>query len=58
MSNPFDSKRKLSMASGFTIYIDDNNEWRWRIVAKNNKIIGSSSEGFFGAIISFGLFFF
>jgi uncharacterized protein YegP (UPF0339 family) len=30
----------------FYIYVDKKNDWRWRIVAKNGREIGASSEGF------------
>lgn len=46
MDNPYSPKRKLKVAPKFTIYIDEKNEFRWRIVAGNNEIIGASSEGF------------
>jgi len=30
----------------FEIYIDQANQWRWRILAGNNRIIGDSGEGY------------
>ena len=27
-------------------YKDKNNEWRWRSIASNGKIVGASTEGF------------
>ena len=30
----------------FEIYKDEKQEWRWRLVAPNNKIIATSGEGY------------
>jgi uncharacterized protein YegP (UPF0339 family) len=30
----------------FHIYIDRKHEWRWRLVARNSKIIADSGEGY------------
>jgi len=30
----------------FEFYQDSAKEWRWRIIAGNNKVVGASSEGF------------
>lgn len=30
----------------FVIYRDRKKEWRWRIVAKNGKVIADSAEGY------------
>jgi len=30
----------------FEIYKDPKSEWRWRMTAKNGKIVGASSEAF------------
>ena len=28
------------------IYLDRSNQWRWRMTAGNNRIIGDSGEGY------------
>jgi uncharacterized protein YegP (UPF0339 family) len=28
-------------------YKDTNNQWRWRLIASNNKIIANSGEGYY-----------
>ena len=30
----------------FHIYLDKNNEWRWRLKAANGKILADSGEGY------------
>ena len=30
----------------FQFYQDDKGEWRWRLVARNGKIIADSAEGY------------
>lgn len=30
----------------FQVYVDKRNEYRWRIVARNGQIIGTSGEGY------------
>ena len=30
----------------FLVYQDRVNQWRWRLVAANNKIIANSAEGY------------
>jgi uncharacterized protein YegP (UPF0339 family) len=30
----------------FTFYKDKKGEFRWQLIATNNKIVGASSEGF------------
>lgn len=30
----------------FEIYRDNNGEWRWRLVARNRRIIADSGEGY------------
>lgn len=30
----------------FEIYKDASGEWRWRLVAKNNRIVADSGEGY------------
>lgn len=30
----------------FVIYVDRANEWRWRMFANNNRVIGDSGEGY------------
>jgi len=30
----------------FEIYIDRANQWRWRMIAGNNRILGDSGEGY------------
>lgn len=30
----------------FEIYVDRSNQWRWRMLAGNNRIIGDSGEGY------------
>lgn len=34
------------MKPGLTIYRDDAGDWRWRLVAKNGKVSGASTEGY------------
>jgi len=34
------------MADKCEIYKDSKNEWRWRKIAPNGKIVGASSEGY------------
>ena len=31
----------------YWMYRDANNQWRWRLVAANNRIIANSGEGYF-----------
>lgn len=31
---------------GLSYYHDANGDWRWRMVAKNGRIIGASTEGY------------
>lgn len=31
----------------FYIFVDANRQWRWRLVAGNNRIIANSGEGYF-----------
>jgi uncharacterized protein YegP (UPF0339 family) len=31
----------------FYIYVDVNRQWRWRLVAANNRIIANSGEGYY-----------
>jgi uncharacterized protein YegP (UPF0339 family) len=31
----------------YHMYRDANNQWRWRLVAGNNRIIANSGEGYF-----------
>lgn len=31
----------------YWIYRDANNQWRWRLIAVNNRIIANSGEGYF-----------
>ena len=31
----------------YYVYRDANNQWRWRLVAANNRIIANSGEGYF-----------
>lgn len=38
--------RKLKRLPKIDVYQDSQQEWRWRIIAENNKIIGASSEGY------------
>lgn len=30
----------------FVVYKDKSKDWRWRVVATNERIVGASSEGF------------
>ncbi|NOT34005.1 MAG: DUF1508 domain-containing protein [Candidatus Eisenbacteria bacterium] len=30
----------------FEIYVDRSNQWRWRMFANNNRIIGDSGEAY------------
>ena len=30
----------------FVVYLDKNNEWRWKLVAKNGKTVADSAEGY------------
>lgn len=30
----------------FVVYTDQSNQWRWRLLAANNRIIGDSGEGY------------
>jgi uncharacterized protein len=30
----------------FTIYVDANRQWRWRLQAANNRIIANSGESY------------
>ena len=30
----------------FEVYLDKKGEWRWRLVAPNNRIIANSGEGY------------
>lgn len=30
----------------YQIYKDVNNQWRWRFVANNNRIVANSGEGY------------
>lgn len=30
----------------FTVYVDANRQWRWRLTAANNRIIANSGEGY------------
>jgi uncharacterized protein YegP (UPF0339 family) len=32
--------------AGLTFYKDKRGEWRWRVVAKNGRILGVSSESY------------
>ena len=32
--------------AAFEVYRDAENEWRWRLVARNGKIIADSAEGY------------
>lgn len=38
--------RKLKEPFKIDIYQDEASDWRWRILHKNNKVVGASSEGF------------
>lgn len=31
----------------FYIYVDTNRQWRWRLVAANNRIIANSGESYY-----------
>jgi uncharacterized protein len=31
----------------YQMYVDSNRQWRWRLVAANNRIIANSGEGYF-----------
>ena len=30
----------------FQVYVDASRQWRWRLVAANNRIIATSGEGY------------
>jgi uncharacterized protein YegP (UPF0339 family) len=30
----------------FYVYQDSQNQWRWRLVASNNRVIADSAEGY------------
>lgn len=30
----------------FKVYVDNSGEWRWRLVAGNNKVIADSGESY------------
>ena len=32
--------------AAFEVYIDDGGEWRWRLLARNGRIIADSAEGY------------
>lgn len=34
------------MEDKWEFYQDNNNKWRWRRVASNGRIVGSSSQGY------------
>jgi uncharacterized protein YegP (UPF0339 family) len=34
------------MAAGFTVYKDTDGHYRWRLQAKNGKVIADSGEGY------------
>ena len=34
------------MAMTYTLYADKAGEWRWRLYAPNNRIIGDCGEGY------------
>jgi uncharacterized protein YegP (UPF0339 family) len=34
------------MSDNWEFYKDNRGEWRWRRIAPNGKIVGSSSEGY------------
>ena len=40
------TKRKERLKPGLSYYHDADGNWRWRMVAKNGRIIGASSEGY------------
>lgn len=31
----------------YVIYRDTNQQWRWRLIAANNRMIANSGEGYF-----------
>ena len=39
---------KITAVNGvrFEVYVDRGAEWRWRMVAENNRIVAVSGEGF------------
>ncbi len=39
-------KRTLKLRSPFVVFQDGRKEWRWRLVGRNGRTIGASSEGF------------
>jgi len=34
----------------FFVYLDVNRQWRWRLVAANNRIIANSGEGYYNQV--------
>lgn len=30
----------------FVVYLDSHNEWRWKLVARNGRIVADSAEGY------------
>ncbi|EFA4859887.1 TPA: DUF1508 domain-containing protein [Escherichia coli] len=38
------------MNDKWEFYIDSANEWRWRRVASNGRIVGASSQGYVGVL--------
>lgn len=40
------SSKKEKLAMRFVIYKDQRGEWRWRLRARNGKIIADSAEGY------------
>ena len=41
-----EASKAESTQLSFTVYQDKRDEWRWRLVASNGKVIATSSEGY------------
>lgn len=46
VTHPPQTKKDPMTQNPVEFYQDAKNEWRWRVTAANNKIVGASSEGF------------
>jgi uncharacterized protein YegP (UPF0339 family) len=40
------NKKEVIKTDKWEFYTDSNGEWRWRRIAPNGRIVGSSSQGY------------
>lgn len=41
-----DTETKMAASATFEVFLDNANEWRWRLIATNGNIIADSGEGY------------